>query len=75
MRSVIIAALAALAMTSVVSAQTDPQAPDTSSIPANHAAKASEVDGSAASQEDSIPYHPCMIALGWVKGRLQCRNN
>jgi len=75
MRSAVIAALVVLATTSVVSAQTDPQAPDTSNTAANHAAKSSEVDGPTASQEDAIPYHPCMVALGWVDGRLQCRNN
>jgi hypothetical protein len=78
MRTSIIAALTAsavLAMTSVVSAQTAQQSPATSNEPANHSSKTPDVEGITQAQEDAIPYHPCTIALGWVNGRLQCRND
>ena len=77
MRTVIISALAAvaaLAMTSIASAQADPQVPDKSNAAANHTAKATEVGGPTAAQEDAIPYRPCSVALGWANGRLQCRD-
>jgi hypothetical protein len=25
-------------------------------------------------QENAVPYQPCVEALGWVNGRLRCRN-
>jgi hypothetical protein len=79
MRSSIIAALTAsavLAMTSVVSAQTTQQNSDTSNVAADHStSKTPDTDGITPAQEDAIPYHPCTIALGWVHGRLQCRNS
>jgi hypothetical protein len=31
--------------------------------------------GLTAEQENAIPYHPCVEALGWVNGRLSCRND
>ena len=74
MRSSIIAALTAsavLGMTSIVSAQTAQQTSDTSNI--NHPNNPDY--GMTAAQEDAIPYHACSIAVGWVNGRLVCRNN
>jgi hypothetical protein len=76
MRSSITAALTAsavLAMTSIVSAQTTQQSSDTSNAAAN---RANNPDyGMTAAQEDAIPYHACSNAVGWVNGRLVCRNN
>ncbi len=78
MRSAIIAALsalAALAMISVVAtAQTDQRVSNPSFGPANQAAT-SDGSGLTAEEEGKIPYHPCTEAIGWVNGRLQCRNN
>ena len=75
MRSSIIAALTAsavLAMTSIVFAQTAQQSADTS----NAAANPNNPDyGMTAAQEDAIPYRACSIAVGWVNGRLVCRND
>ena len=74
MRSSIIAAFTAsavLAMTSIVSAQTTQQSSDTS-----NANRANNPDyGMTAAQENAIPYHACSNAVGWVNGRLVCRNN
>ncbi len=79
MRFSIMAALTAsavLAMPSVVSAQTAQQSPDTSNVAADRSMTGAPVaDGITQAQEDAIPYRPCTIALGWVNGRLQCRNN
>lgn len=33
-----------------------------------------EIPGITAEQQNSIPYHPCTTALGWVNGRLRCYN-
>jgi hypothetical protein len=77
MRSSIIAALTAstvLAMTSVVSAQTDRPSSDTSNVAANRS-NSPDAYGITAAQEDAIPYHACSIAVGWENGRLVCRNN
>jgi hypothetical protein len=84
MRSAIISAvsaLAALAMMSVVAtAQIDQSVANPSYEPANHAPmvgdkNSSDGTGLNAEQEGKIPYHPCTEALGWVNGRLQCRND
>ena len=77
MRSSITAALTAwavLAMTSVVSAQTAQQNSDTSNAATNRS-NTPDAYGITAEQENAIPYHACSIAIGWVNGRLQCRNN
>ena len=77
MRSSIIAASTAsavLAMTSIVSAQIAQQSSDTSDAAANRS-NSPDAYGMTAAQEDAIPYHACSIAVGWVNGRLVCRNN
>jgi hypothetical protein len=79
MRFLIVAAFTAsvvLAMPAMVSAQTAQQSSDTSNVAADRSMTGGPVpDGITTSQEGAIPYHPCTIALGWVNGRLQCRNN
>lgn len=78
MRSTFIAALTAsvvLAMASIVVAQTAQQNPDTSNVAANPADATTEAGSISAAQENAIPYRACTFALGWVNGRLQCRNN
>jgi hypothetical protein len=32
-------------------------------------------NGLTVEQENAIPYHPCVEALGWINGRLSCRND
>jgi hypothetical protein len=76
MRSSIIAAFTAsavLAMTPIVSAQTAQQNSDTSNAAANRS-KTIDEPGITAAQENAIPYRACSNAVGWVHGRLQCRN-
>lgn len=84
MRSAIIAALSVLAtlaiMPVVATAQIDQRVANPSYEPANHApmvGNENSSDGTALTpeQEDKIPYHPCKEAVGWVNGRLQCRND
>jgi hypothetical protein len=75
MRSAIIAVLSALATLAMASAAS---ASDPSSVRANHAPtvsdNSSDANGLTAEQENAIPYHPCMNAVGWEDGRLRCRN-
>ena len=72
MRSMIIAtALAALLIPSVGYAQNDQGARNVPNATAN---QASDAEAITAAQEDRIPYQPCTTAVGWVNGRLQCRN-
>jgi hypothetical protein len=84
MRSAIIATLSVLAtlavMPAVATAQNDQNVANPSYEPANHAPMVRDEnnsDGTARTpeQEGKIPYHPCKEALGWVNGRLQCRND
>jgi hypothetical protein len=84
MRSAIIAALSVLAalaiMPVVATAQIDQSVANPSYEPANHAPmvgdeNSSDRTGLTAEQEGKIPYHPCTEPLGWINGRLQCRNN
>lgn len=81
MRSAIIAALSVLAalaiMPVVATAQIDQRAANPSYEPANPMVgeqNSSDYPGLTAEQEAKIPYQPCKEALGWVNGRLQCRN-
>jgi hypothetical protein len=67
-----LSALATLAMVSIVSAQNDQGASGQSGVTTNQTPTA---NGPTAAQENAIPYRPCMEALGWVDGRLVCRNN
>jgi uncharacterized protein YraI len=78
MRSTFIAALTAsavLAMPSVVFAQTAQQNFDNSNTAAHPSDATTEAGSISAAQESAIPYRACTFALGWVNGRLQCRNN
>jgi hypothetical protein len=77
MRSSFIAVLTAsavLAMTPSVFAQTAQQNSDTSNVAAHPSENATEAGSISAAQENAIPYRACTRALGWVNGRLQCRN-
>jgi len=83
MRLAIIAPLSVLAalaiMPVVATAQTGQSVANPTYEPANHATMVgnenSDGTGLTAEQEGKIPYHPCKEALGWVNGRLQCRND
>lgn len=68
-------ALAVLAMTSIVFAQTGQQSSDTSNVGAHPSDNTTEAGSISAAQENAIPYRACTLALGWVNGRLQCHNN
>ena len=77
MRSSFTAALTAsivLTMSSTVFAQTAQQSSGKSNVTAP-SRDATETDVITPGQENTIPYHPCSLALGWVNGQLQCRNN
>jgi len=78
MRSSFIAVLTAsavLAMTSIVFAQTAGQSSDTSNLAAHPSDNATEAGSISAAQENAIPYRACTRAVGWMNGRLQCRDN
>ena len=82
MRSVIIAALTALAAAATISiacAQNDqsisspPQpAPAVNDKPPSITAE--KEPGITVKQESAVPYRPCREAQGWVNGRLRCDN-
>ncbi len=81
MRSVMIAALSALAAVATISvacAQNDqkasrpPRAPTTSDKPSD--ATVGNNPGITVQQETAIPYTACREAQGWVNGRLRCDN-
>jgi hypothetical protein len=82
MRPAITAALSALAVLVTVSvgfaqngqSKSDPSYARTHD-PVLSDDNGSNANGLTADQEDSIPYRPCTVPLGWVNGRLQCRND
>ena len=83
MRSAIITALSALAVVAIMpivaSAQIDQSVANPSYERANQtlmpgAENSSGASSLTAQQENEIPYHPCTEAVGWVNGRLVCRN-
>ena len=81
MRSLITVAalLVCVTLTMGFSTQSYEGPPFPSSVPIPSPAVSNENgpdgNGLTVQQENAIPYRPCTAVLGWVNGRMSCRND